>query len=122
MTECENELVLAYNLISWQEFGLKEPIITDISPDTNSHILLCGKSGSGKSYAELGLFARLVLLNPNCEVYFSDYKQEDSLVFLRDCPRYFPYKRTIEALDIVYNKLQMRQSGEDQTRNAVILI
>lgn len=122
MTQCEKQMILAYNLISWQEFGLKDPIITDISPSTNNHILLCGMSGSGKSYAELGLFARLVVANPDCEVYFADYKQEDSFAFLRACPRYFPYKRTIEALDIVYHKLQMRQSGEDQTRNAIILI
>lgn len=53
---------------------------------------------------------------------FSDFKQDDSFEFLRKCPRYYPYDRTIEALEIVYDTLHKRQSGEDISRSPVTLV
>lgn len=41
-------LTLGYSLDDWLDYGTKTPIITDISPKTNSHMLICGMSGSGK--------------------------------------------------------------------------
>lgn len=122
MKNCNNLITLGYGYDKWHNYGIKEPIKADISPEHNSHILLTGMSGSGKSYGELIMFAKLVLATPDSECYFADYKQEDSFGFLRGCLRYFPYKRTIEALDIVYTILQKRQSGEDKSRKPVTLI
>ena len=98
------------------------PITIDLSPDKNSHILLCGMSGSGKSYLENQILAKLALAEPDGEIYFADYKQEDSFAYLRGCPRYYPYKDTLKALDIVYGRLLARQSGEDASRNPVALV
>ena len=122
MMKKSDYITLGYDLERWQEYGAKEPIIIDITPKTNSHILICGMSGSGKSYAENSIFARLILADSDSECYFADYKQEDSFEYLRSCPRYYSYKKTIEALDIVYEKLQKRLSGEDNTRHAVVMI
>lgn len=121
MKNCSN-LTLGYSFDKWHNYGIREPIKTDISPEHNSHILITGMSGSGKSYCELKIFAKLVMAASDNECYFADYKQEDSFSFLRGCSRYFPYKRTIEALDIVYTILQKRQSGEDKSRKPVTLI
>lgn len=122
MTMNSETLRLGYDLQMWQHYGIKEPITIDISKHANSHILLCGMSGSGKSYAELSFVARLALAAPDGEFYFADYKQEDDFIVFRECPRYHGYKRTIEALDIVYDRLQARQAGEDETRHAVTLV
>ncbi len=46
----------------------------------------------------------------------------DSFAYLRGCPRYYGYKDTLQALDIVHGRLLARQSGEDTSRNSVTLI
>lgn len=116
------QLVLGYDLDRWRLFGEKVPISIDLSPKTNSHILLCGMSGSGKSYLENALLAKLALAEPDGEIYFADYKQEDSFAYLRGCPRYYPYKDALKALDVVHDRLLARQSGEDTSRNPVTLV
>ena len=115
-------LTLGYKLDAWKLYREKVPITIDLSPKTNSHILICGMSGSGKSYLENQILAKLALAEPDGEIYFADYKQEDSFAYLRGCPRYYPYKDTIKALDIVYGRLLARQSGEDISRNPVTLV
>lgn len=117
------DLMLGYDFDRWHGFGVKEPIIADISTKTNSHTLLCGMSGSGKSYAANILFAKNVLANHmQGKVYFADFKQDDEFAYLRGCSRYYPYDSTIEALEAVYKILHERQSGEDKSRYQVTLI
>lgn len=115
------QLTLGYNLENWNFLGEKVPITIDLSPKTNSHILLCGMSGSGKSYLENQILSKLALAEPDGEIYFADYKQEDGFAYLRGCPRYYGYKDTLKALDIVHGRLLARQSGEDTSRNPVTL-
>lgn len=122
---CDNpspQLTLGYDLDSWKLYREKVPISIDLSPKTNSHILLCGMSGSGKSYLEQQILCRLALVEPDSEVFFADYKQDDAFAYLRGCPRYYGYKDTLQALDIVHGRLLARQSGEDTSRNPVTLI
>lgn len=116
-----SDLLLGYDYDKWYGYGIKDPVTTDISSKTNSHILLCGMSGSGKSYAENLLMARLSAHNDS-SIYFADYKQDDSFSYLRKCSRYYPYDRTIEALDIVYDTLHKRQLGEDTSRRPITLV
>mgnify|MGYP000843644521 FL=1 len=115
-----SDLLLGCDYDKWYGYGMKEYVTTDISTKTNSHIILCGMSGSGKSYAENILITRIA--STEGTVYFSDFKQDDSFEFLRKCPRYYPYDRTIEALEIVYDTLHKRQSGEDTSRSPVTLV
>ena len=65
-----SDLRLGYDFDKWYGYGIKEPVTTDISTKTNSHIILCGMSGSGKSYAENILIARIAKTEGT--VYFSD--------------------------------------------------
>lgn len=117
-------LALGYDLDAWANFREKEPVTIDISSSENSHILLCGMSGSGKSYQEHQLLYRLIRAEQDQggEYYFADYKGDDSFSYLRGCPRYYTYKETLKALDIVHSRLISRQSGEDTSRNPVTLI
>lgn len=114
-------LTIAYDYDIWYDYGKKCPVSIDISTKKNSQILINGTSGSGKSYCELSILAKLIQTQPDSEIYFADYKQEDEFAFLRNCPRYYPYKKVSEALDIVYGKLQSRQAGNDITRHPVVL-
>lgn len=122
MAEFNRNLVLGYDLEHWNNFATKKEISIDISSQTNSHIILSGMSGSGKSYAEFGLIAKLILAEPNGEYYFADYKGDDSFECLRGTPRYRSFKQTIELLDIIYDRLNARMSGKDKTRHPITLI
>lgn len=116
------QLLLGYDLDIWNAYGLKQPITIDLSPGTNSHILLCGMSGSGKSYLEQSILCKLFLAESDGEIFFADYKSDDSFAHLRNCPRYYRFKDTLDALEIVYSRLQARQSGEDTTRHPITLV
>ena len=122
MINSSPRLVLGYDLDKWNNYGEKQPISIDLSPQVNSHILICGMSGSGKSYCETSLLAKLAASEPQGEIHFADYKKDDSFSFLRDCPRYYSYHDTLTALDTVYARLLARQSGADSSRNPVTLI
>lgn len=115
-------LTLGYDLDAWNLYGEVQSITIDLSAKTNSHILICGMSGSGKSYLEQAVLAKLVCSEPDGEVHFSDYKGDDSFKYLRDSPQYYAYKDTLQALDIVHARLIARQSGEDASRNPVTLV
>ena len=117
-----SDLVLGYDLEEWKYYGRKTKIKIDTSTDTNSHILICGKSRSGKSYFEKQLFARLIKAEPDGEFYFADYKRDKSFRCLRQCERYYCFDSTLDALDIVYGTMKKRQSGEDEASHWVTLI
>ncbi|CAI3542892.1 MAG: hypothetical protein ACLUC0_19450 [Clostridium neonatale] len=123
MMKGSSSILLGYDFDKWYGYGAKEAITTDISTKTNSHTLICGMSGSGKSFLTNIVFARLCLENgTGGQVYFADFKQDDQFSHLRNCPRYYPYDKTLEALDTVYEILHNRQSGEDVSRHPITLI
>lgn len=125
MTSCENlrpKFVLGFDLDAWNQCGERREITVDLSPENNSHILLCGMSGSGKSYLENAILAKLALSDPLGEIHFADYKSDTSFSYLRGCPRYYSYKDTLQALEIVHNRLLARQSGQDGSTHPVTLV
>lgn len=118
-----SKILLGYDYDKWYGYGVKEAVETDISTNKNSHTLICGMSGSGKSYLTNIYFARLCIESGiEGQVYFADFKQDDQFSYLRGCTRYYPYDKTLEALDIVYDILHNRQSGEDASRYPITLI
>lgn len=128
MMKNKNSLSLGFDYDSWYGYGRKEMLVTDISPCTNSHVILSGISGSGKSYALIWLLKNVILADSLGEakakgkIFFADFKQDDSFTFLRKCSHYYPYKKSVEALERVYEILHKRQSGEDLSRHPVTLV
>lgn len=118
-----SDVLLGYDYDKWCGYATKEPLLTDISVKTNTHTLICGMSGSGKSYLTNQYFARLCIPSgENSKVYFADFKQDDTFSYLRNCKHYYPYDKTTEALNTVYEILHNRQSGKDISRTPVTLI
>lgn len=123
MKNSDNGIALGYSYDTWYGYGWKEAVRADISTRTNSHTLICGMSGSGKSYLVNQYLARLCLKNGNSgQAYFADFKQDEQFSHLRNCPRYYPYDKSLEALDIVYDILHKRQSGEDVSHTPVTFL
>lgn len=118
-----SELMIGFDYDAWYGYSEKVPVCVDASTKNNTQTLICGMSGSGKSYLTNQYFARICLHGgADSVVYFADFKQDDSFIHLRNCPRYYPYDRTIEALETVYDILHKRQSGEDTSRHFLTLI
>lgn len=117
-------LTLGYDLDAWNERKQKMPIKIDLSPKANSHMLLCGMSGSGKSYLEHQALGRLIRAEHTRGgvYYFADYKGDDTFAYLQQCPQYFIYKNTLQALNTVHSRMMARQSGEDSSRSPITLI
>ncbi len=123
MTTPSNELIVGYDYDTWYGYGEKKLVSVDASTKTNSHTLICGMSGSGKSYLTNQYLARICLHGgEESVVYFADFKQDDSFAHLRKCPRYYPYDKTIGALEEVYEIMHKRQCGEDKSRNYVTFV
>ena len=88
MTTPSNELIVGYDYDTWYGYGEKKLVSVDASTKTNSHTLICGMSGSGKSYLTNQYLARICLHGgEESVVYFADFKQDDSFAHLRKCPR-----------------------------------
>lgn len=118
-----SDIMLGFSYDKWFGYGQREPIITDISEKANSHTLICGMSGSGKSYFVHQYMARLSQATGTTgKIFFADFKQDEQFVSLRDCSRYYPYDKSIEALDKVYEIMHNRQSGKDKSKYPVTLI
>lgn len=118
-----DNILVGYDYDAWYGYADRVPVAIDASTKNNTQTLICGMSGSGKSYLINQYFARICLQGGDeSVVYFADFKQDDSFVHLRNCPRYYPYDRTIEALEIVYDILHRRQSGEDTSQYSVTLV
>lgn len=123
MMKSNHTLGLGFDYDSWYGYCRKETLVIDISPSTNSHMILCGISGSGKSYGLIRLLKLLILSDTsNGKIFFADFKQDDSFAFLRKCSYYYPYKKSVEALEQVYEILHKRQSGEDLSRESITLV
>ena len=118
-----SEMIIGFDYDTWYGYGEKMPIIADMSTNTNSHTLICGMSGSGKSYLTNQYLARLYIQGgKDSKIYFADFKQDEQFAHLRNCPRYYPYDKSIKALNEVYEIMHKRQSGEDKTRHQVTFI
>lgn len=118
-----SDLLVGYDYDAWYGYSEKIPVCVDASIKNNSQTLICGMSGSGKSYLTNQYMARICVYGGmESKVYFADFKQDDSFSHLRECPRYYSYDKTIDALEEVYEIMHKRQCGEDTSRNFVTLI
>jgi len=125
MTKSNDSLLtLGYDLNEWNYYGVKTPIVVDISPAENKHQIYVGLSGSGKSYHLLSSVAKLIQARPDGEYYFAAYKSDDLLNFMHEneCKNYYFYKNTLKALDLVYERFQARLENSDTSRHPICLI
>ena len=120
--EQKKSITLGYCLDDWTLYSNKTLITMDISPENNSHLLIVGGSGSGKTYALQEILARLALAEPEGMFYFCDYKGDKSFKYLRKTARYFSYKQTFEILKKVHELANKRFSGEDTSTEQITLI
>lgn len=86
--------------------GFVLPLKVDCSK--TPHILLCGSTGSGKTYALKYILKQLAL--SNSLIYLCDFKGID-FVAMQECERYYKHQKVSEGLETVFNLLQERMEN-----------
>lgn len=79
-----------------------------VIPSTNTHLLVAGRTGSGKTTSTLFLIAKALLQNPSADFYFSDFKNGGDYQFALNTGHLTDMQ---SAIDNAYYALSSRQAG-----------
>lgn len=104
-------LTLGYDYNIWKEYEIKQKI--EVNLRSISSILLCGSSGSGKSYA-LKWILRNLLVSYDVEITFCNFKNSDDFKFLNGYHKYYTYLDCQEGLENYYNEFKQAQNQENE--------
>lgn len=91
------------------------------NPANAPHTIVCGATGSGKTYFTKLLLGKIVWYSLNVQLYICDFKGDEDFSFLNGSPRFYRFLDCQNGLQEFYNRLQQRQSGEDQSKNMIVL-
>lgn len=100
-------------------YGVTCPVCWN--PKKSPHALVVGGSNSGKSYCSKLMLGKLALYRPDLQLYACDAKGDDDFAFLNGCHRFWRFVDCSDGLTAFCNRLYARQSGEDKTRNMLVL-
>lgn len=79
-----------------------------VIPATNNHLLVAGRTGSGKTRATLFLIAKAILQDPDADFYFADFKNGGDYQFALNTGHLTDMQTTI---DNACYALSARQAG-----------
>lgn len=107
----------------WYQKNIKVPITIDLT--THPHLLLCGSSGSGKSYALRYYIAQLYLKQQYYELWVADYKNSNDFHSLASKPN-IHYASGNDVYDLIleyYKKFNATRCGKIRPdRNQILII
>lgn len=99
--------------------GMQIPMIIDFK--NSPHMIVSGKSGTGKTYATKLLLASMHKFIPGAELYVCDYKNDDDFYYLTGNERYWGGDDCLEGFNIFYERFEARRNREDLDRNFIFL-
>ena len=85
------------------------------------HLLVCGSSGSGKSYLSINILAKICRYVPDAEIFICDFKSDDSFDFLGDLylKNFYRFRDCYRGIEELYQRFQARQNRNDTSKNAL---
>lgn len=99
-----------------------KPAPFNLPVKTHCHALITGSSGSGKSYALLFLFGKLLQENPQIEIWFCDFKNSEDFAFLKGYPYYYSGNSCYEGIMAYYDRFSTdRETGNIQKRHLLVI-
>lgn len=104
---------------TYLELGINQHI--NWRPEKSPHILVCGSTGSGKTYFTKLLLGKIALYKPTAQLYVCDFKGDTDFEFLNGCCRSFRFLDCQDGLQQFYDRFRKRQSGEDSSRNMIVM-
>lgn len=101
------------------EYGMSCSVFWHPSKSPHTHVV--GGTGSGKTYCSKLILGKLALHVPELQIYACDAKGDDDFTFLNGGERFWRFMDCGKGLARFYDRLRARQSGEDKTRNMLVL-
>lgn len=117
-TSSSNEVKWFYDE-EYLKYGIKKWITWN--PKTCPHIVVFGITGSGKTYASKRMLSAVALKFLDAQYYVADFKGDSDFSFLNSSKRFYRFMDCERGLDEFYRHFLRRQSGEDLSRNLVLL-
>ena len=101
---------------TYLQYGIEKYIIwdTDVAP----HGAIFGTTGSGKTYAEKILLARISLKCPSSQFFICDFKGDSDFSFLAGAERFYRYAECKKGLD----NLDKKVAEEEKKKLAILLM
>lgn len=91
------------------------------NPATAPHIVIFGATGTGKTYATKLILGRISKHIPDSQFFVCDFKGDSDFSFLIGDSRFYRFIDCEKGLSDFYNLFEKRQSGEDNSRNLLLL-
>lgn len=104
---------------AYLKYGIRQYVIWN--PSVAPHFVVFGATGSGKTYGTKLILARISKEVPDSQFYVADFKGDSDFSVLNNAKRFFRFTDCEHCLDEFYLHFQRRQSGEDKTRNFLLL-
>lgn len=103
----------------YERGGVQVPITIDFRH--SPHAIICGESGSGKTYAAKLLLGSIRKFVPNAELYVCDYKNDDDFYYLTGNERYWGGDDCEQGLETFYERFESRRKREELDRHHIFL-
>lgn len=105
-----NSIKVGYDLEMFEKLKIKMPIFVDLH--SALHWLICGSSGSGKSYLTLMLLRNLLITyGDNIKLWILDFKNSEDYECCKNYSRYYTGKDCEQGLEDYYEEYQQVKNG-----------
>ncbi|MCZ8533543.1 hypothetical protein [Psychrobacillus psychrodurans] len=89
--------------------------------DKTPHMTTIGASGTGKTFLNKLIIARVSMKIPNSSITVLDFKADD-YHFARSCKNLYEFDKVQEGLEAYYQEFLLRQQGRDTDRSFKLLV
>lgn len=104
------EIKAGYDLDMWEKYHARSEI--RLNARIQPHLLLCGSSGSGKSYLTLMLLRNLLVTYQDTLVlWFMDFKNSEDFKFMNKYSKYYSGENCGKGLESFYAEYQKVKDG-----------
>ncbi|HHK5601588.1 TPA: hypothetical protein ACQUIL_005638 [Bacillus tropicus] len=107
-----------YDLAAFNR-GIQKRIVLDF--ERYAHMIICGGTGSGKTYACKLILAKIHKHLEGSELHLCDFKNDLDFSFLKGNERFYSYKETKRGIEEFYERFEARMQGRDVSRNHLFL-
>lgn len=96
--------------------------IISVTLEDTPHFLICGETGSGKTFFSTFLVASVCNQTQNTHLFIFDFKGDEAFHRFKKHERYYHYKECQEGLEKLYDLFSKRLDGSNKERHLIIVL